>query len=65
MPTTASVDLTARSMRGSVENDFPLQKPAHSAFQSEEGKAVAGTSNSAASSVELRSFSGRIRVKKK
>lgn len=64
LPATASVDLTARSIQGSVENDFPLQKPAHTSFQMKEGKAIAGTSNSGASSVELRSFSGKIRVKK-
>lgn len=64
LPVTASVDLTARSIQGSVENDLPLQKPAHVAFPLKEGKALAGISNSGASSVELRSFSGRIRVKK-
>jgi hypothetical protein len=64
MPTTASVDLRARSLNGSVENDFPLQKPAHPAFEAKEGKALLGTSNSASSAVELRSFSGKIRVKK-
>jgi DUF4097 and DUF4098 domain-containing protein YvlB len=64
LPASASIDLTARSIQGSVENDFPLQKPAHTSFQLKEGKAIAGTSNSGASSVELRSFSGKIRVKK-
>jgi len=64
LPANASVDLTARSIQGSVENDFPLQKPVHTSFQLKEGKAIAGTSNSGASSVELRSFSGKIRVKK-
>lgn len=64
MPTSASVDLTARSVNGSVENDFPLEKPAHAAFQMKEGKSLAGVSNAGASSVELKSFSGRIRVKK-
>jgi DUF4097 and DUF4098 domain-containing protein YvlB len=64
MPASASVDLTARSIKGSVENDFPLQKPAHAAFAEKEGKTLAGTANSASSSVELRSFSGKIRVKK-
>ena len=64
IPSNASVDLTARSVKGKVENDFPLRKPIHSSFQLTEGKALAGTSNSGASSVELRSFSGRIRVKK-
>ncbi len=64
LPVTASVDLTARSIQGSVENDFPLQKPARASFPLKEGKAIAGISNGGASSVELRSFSGKIRVKK-
>jgi DUF4097 and DUF4098 domain-containing protein YvlB len=64
LPVSASIDLTARSIQGSVENDFPLQAAAHAGFQLKEGKALAGTSNSGSSSVELRSFSGKIRVKK-
>lgn len=63
LPQTASVDLTARSVAGSVENDFPLQAKAHTSFVPT-GRSFAGTSNSGSSSVELQSFSGRIRVKK-
>lgn len=64
LPETASVDLTAHSVSGSVQNDFPLQAKKHSAFVPKSGSSFAGTSNSGSSSVELRSFSGRIRVKK-
>ncbi len=64
LPTTASVDLSARSITGSVEQDFPLQQKQHLAFQLTPGRSLAGTSNSGASSVQLRSFSGKIRVKK-
>jgi DUF4097 and DUF4098 domain-containing protein YvlB len=64
MPSNASIDIAARSVKGSVENDFPFQKNIHPSFQLPEGRAFAGTSNSGASSVELRSFSGKIRVKK-
>jgi DUF4097 and DUF4098 domain-containing protein YvlB len=64
LPSNASVDLSARSVKGAVETDFPFQKSPHPAFQISEGRAFAGTSNSGASSVELRSFSGKIRVKK-
>ena len=64
LPASASVDLTARSIAGSVENDFPLQQALHPTFVPSPGRSFAGTSNSAASSVQLRSFSGRIRVKK-
>ena len=65
LPAFASVDLTARSITGSVENDFPLQQKPHSSFVPSPGRAFAGTSNTGASSVQLRSFSGKIRVKKR
>lgn len=64
LPETASVDLSARSVNGSVQNDFPLTQKTHSSFAPQAGRSFAGTSNSGSSSVELRSFSGRIRVKK-
>ncbi|MGC2696547.1 MAG: DUF4097 family beta strand repeat-containing protein [Candidatus Angelobacter sp.] len=64
LPPTASVDLSARSRNGSVENDFPLQEKTHQSFVPTQGRSFAGTSNSGSSSVELQSFSGKIRVKK-
>ncbi len=64
LPPTASVDLSARSTTGSVENDFPLQQKSHNSFVPMQGRSFAGTSNSGSSSVELQSFSGKIRVKK-
>ncbi|HSM84621.1 MAG TPA: DUF4097 family beta strand repeat-containing protein [Candidatus Limnocylindrales bacterium] len=64
LPQTASVDLVARSVSGSVQNDFPLQKKTHASFVPKAGSSFAGTSNSGSSSVQLQSFSGRIRVKK-
>ena len=64
LPTTASVDLTARSTNGPVENAFPLQEKSHNSFVPKQGRSFAGTSNSGSSSVELQSFSGKIRVKK-
>jgi len=64
LPESASVDLTARSINGSVQNDFPLQAKPHPSFVPKPGSSFAGTSNSGLSSVELQSFSGRIRVKK-
>jgi DUF4097 and DUF4098 domain-containing protein YvlB len=64
LPATASVDLTARSTTGTVENDFPLQQKPHTSFVPQQGRSFAGTSNSGSSSVELQSFSGKIRVKK-
>lgn len=64
LPETASVDLSARSVNGEVKNDFPLQQKAHTSFVPKSGSSFAGTSRSGSSSLELQSFSGRIRVKK-
>ena len=64
LPQTASVDLSARSVSGKVENEFPLQQKPHTSFVPQTGRSFAGTSNSGSSSIELQSFSGRIRVKK-
>lgn len=64
LPGSASVDLTARTVTGTVEDDFPLQAPAHPTAALDQGKSFAGTSNAGASAVRLRTFSGRIRVKK-
>jgi DUF4097 and DUF4098 domain-containing protein YvlB len=61
---TASVDITARSTKGAVENDFPFQEKSHTSFVPQQGRSFAGTSNSGSSSVQLQSFSGKIRVKK-
>ncbi len=63
-PTDASFDVTARSVRGKVENDFLLQ-PKHTPFVVKAGSAFAGTMNKAASSVRLFSFSGKIHLKKR
>jgi DUF4097 and DUF4098 domain-containing protein YvlB len=64
IPANASVDISARSVNGSVENDFPFTPKAHPSFAILQGKSLAGTSNSGSSSVRLRSYSGKIRVKK-
>jgi len=63
-PNDASIDVTARSVRGTVENDFPLE-PKHTPFVVKAGSAFAGTMNKAASSVRLFSFSGKIHLKKR
>ena len=66
LPASASVDLTARSMKGSAISDFPLeQSKRRTTFPLTAGKAFAGTANSGASSVRLRSLSGTIRVTKR
>jgi DUF4097 and DUF4098 domain-containing protein YvlB len=65
LPATASVDLSARSVTGPVQNDFPLQEKAHNSFVTKAGSSFSGTSHSGSSSLELHSFSGRIRVKQR
>jgi DUF4097 and DUF4098 domain-containing protein YvlB len=66
VPATASVEVSARSVRGQVENDFPLQpKQNIPALLSEKGRSFMGTAGKAASSVLLRTFSGKIRLKKR
>lgn len=65
LPSSASFDLMARSMTGSVQNDFSLQKKSHGLKLVEDGRSSIGTSNTGACSVQLRSFSGKIRVKKR
>jgi DUF4097 and DUF4098 domain-containing protein YvlB len=65
VPPNASISLRAHSIRGSVENDFPLTAiPGMSTSPNSQARSLMGTSNSGASSVDLRSFSGKIRVKK-
>ena len=64
VPADASVDVTARSVRGDVENDFPLHPKAHTTFLPQKGRSFVGTAGQAASSVLLRTFSGKIRLKK-
>ena len=63
-PSYASIDVTARSEQGKVENDFSLQ-PKHTTFLMKAGSAFAGTMGEAASSVKLFSFSGKIHLKKR
>ncbi len=63
-PSDASIDVTARSVKGKVENDFLLE-PKHTPFVVRAGSAFAGTMNKAASSVRLFSFSGKIHLKKR
>jgi DUF4097 and DUF4098 domain-containing protein YvlB len=63
-PDYASFDVSARSEKGKVENDFTLE-PRHTSFAVKAGSAFAGTMNKAASSVKLFSMSGKIHLKKR
>jgi DUF4097 and DUF4098 domain-containing protein YvlB len=65
IPAEASVDVTARSVRGDVQNDFPLSPKSHNSFIPVPGRSLVGTAGKAASSVLLRTFSGKIRLKKR
>ncbi|HZR65608.1 MAG TPA: DUF4097 family beta strand repeat-containing protein [Terriglobales bacterium] len=63
-PAYASIDVLARSTNGSVQSDFSLE-PKHAPFIIRGANAISGTLGKAASSVNLFSFSGKIRLKKR
>lgn len=65
IPEDASVDVKAQSVRGQVQSDVALQPKVHTSFLVKEGSSFAGTINKAASSVWLRTFSGKIHLKKR
>jgi len=65
IPSDASVDVKAQSVKGNVQDDVPMQPKTHASFLAREGSSFAGTINKAASSVWLRTFSGRIHLKKR
>jgi DUF4097 and DUF4098 domain-containing protein YvlB len=67
VPETTSADVNARSVRGEVHDDIPLQPKAHTSFVVKEGSAFWGTMGRAAvsSTVVLRSFSGKIHLRKR
>lgn len=67
VPETTSADVSARSVRGEVHDDIPLQPRAHTWFVVKEGSAFWGTMGRAAvsSTVVLRSFSGKIHLSKR
>ncbi len=65
IPATASFDVTASSDKGQVDNDFPLQPKQHSITIPEKGHSFVGVAGRAASSVLLRTFSGKIRLKQR
>jgi DUF4097 and DUF4098 domain-containing protein YvlB len=65
IPQDASVDVKAQSVRGQVQSDLPLQPKVHTSFLVKQGSSFAGTINKAASSVWLRTFSGKIHLKKR
>jgi DUF4097 and DUF4098 domain-containing protein YvlB len=65
IPEHTSADVEARSVVGKVQSDVLLQPKTHPSFLMKEGGSFAGTINKAASSVWLRTFSGKIHLKKR
>jgi len=67
VPDSTSADVSARSVRGEVHDDIPLQPKAHTFFVVKEGSAFWGTMGRTAvsSTVVLRTFSGKIHLRKR
>jgi DUF4097 and DUF4098 domain-containing protein YvlB len=67
IPEWTSADVSARSVRGEVHDDIPLQPKTHSYFPVDKGRAFAGTMGKMAvsSTVVLRTFSGKIHLRKR
>ncbi len=67
VPDSISADVNARSVRGEVHDDLHLQPKEHTSFMVKEGSAFWGTMGRAAvsSTVVLRSFSGKIHLRKR
>ena len=67
IPEWTSADVSARSVRGEVSDDIPLQPKTHNYFPIDKGRAFAGTVGRVAvsSTVVLRTFSGKIHLRKR
>ena len=67
VPDYTSADVVARSVKGEVHDDIPLQPKNHSWLTFQEGRTFMGTMGRAAvsSTVVLRSFSGKIHLRKR
>jgi len=67
IPEWTSADVSARSVKGEVRDDIPLQPKTHTWFPIDKGRAFAGTMGRVAvsSTVVLRTFSGKIHLRKR
>ena len=67
VPDSTSADVSARSVRGEVHDDIPLQPKQHTSFVLKQGSAFWGTMGRAAvsSTVVLRTFNGKIHLRKR
>jgi DUF4097 and DUF4098 domain-containing protein YvlB len=64
VPPGASFKVTARTVKGKVDNELPFQPEQHTSFATS-ATAFAGSLGKAASSVVLRTFTGQIHLKKR
>lgn len=67
VPDGTSADVSARSVKGEVRDDIPLQPKSHPWYPIQQGRTFMGTMGRAAvsSTVVLRSFSGKIHLRKR
>jgi len=67
VPASTSADVTALTVRGEVHDDIPLQPKSHTSFVFDKARGFVGTIGSMAvsSTVRLRTFSGKIHLKKR
>ncbi len=67
VPESTSADVSARSVRGEVHDDIPLQPKTHTWLPVKAGSTFVGTMGRAAASstVVLRTFSGKIHLRKR
>jgi hypothetical protein len=62
-PTSASYELTAKTLKGKVINTMPMTHRRESASSQDARKSLLGTYNSGKATLELTSFSGNIRIR--
>ena len=62
-PFSASFELSAKTVKGKLENTFSLTPKRHASTPFASSNSLLGTHNTGSATVELTSFSGRIRVR--
>ncbi len=62
-PFSASFELSAKTVKGKLENTFLLTPKRHASTPFASSNSLLGTHNTGSATVELTSFSGRIRVR--
>jgi DUF4097 and DUF4098 domain-containing protein YvlB len=66
-PDQASVDWEAKTVKGAIESDLPIKSKAHRSVprNSPERQSLVGTQNSGDATVQLSTFSGTIKIRRK